>query len=77
MSSFDALIRFVDSNGQTQHGNIAPYSPQSQIVGSEVEVLSGNIADGFTKTGKSAIVKSVRNDAFFMRTSNTNLFCSC
>lgn len=61
MSSFNYLVRFVDSNGQTRYGNLSSYKPTSEIVGSEVEVLSGSIEDGFTKTGETATIKSVRS----------------
>ncbi|KFY82532.1 hypothetical protein V500_10480 [Pseudogymnoascus sp. VKM F-4518 (FW-2643)] len=59
MSSFNYLVRFIDSNGQTRYGNLYSYKPTSEIVGSEVDVLSGSIEDGFTKTSEAATVKTL------------------
>jgi transcription initiation factor TFIIH subunit 2 len=61
MSSFNYLVRFINSNGQTRYGNLSSYKPTSEIVGSEVEVLSGSIENGFTKTSEAATVKTVRS----------------
>jgi hypothetical protein len=60
MSSFNYLLRFVDSAGQTRYGNLAAYKPTSEIVGSEVNVLSGSIEEGFSAAGETATVASVR-----------------
>ncbi|KAL5349985.1 hypothetical protein ACLOAV_005021 [Pseudogymnoascus australis] len=59
MSPFNYLVRFISSKGQTRYGNLSSYKPTSEIVGSEVNVLSGSIEDGFTKTSEAATVKTL------------------
>ena len=59
MSSFNYLVRFVDTNGQTRYGDLVSYKPTSEIEGSEVDVLSGSIETGFEKTGEKATIKNL------------------
>jgi hypothetical protein len=59
MATFDYLVRFEDSTGAVRYGNQASYRPTSEIVGSEVEVLSGDISSGFKKTGEKAKIAKV------------------
>jgi transcription initiation factor TFIIH subunit 2 len=59
MATFDYLVRFEDSTGAVRYGNQASYRPTPEIVGSEVEVLSGDISSGFKKTGEKAKIAKV------------------
>jgi transcription initiation factor TFIIH subunit 2 len=57
--AFERLIRFVSSDGQTQYGNLPKQLPTKEIEGSEVEILKGDIENGFEQTGQKATVKKV------------------
>jgi transcription initiation factor TFIIH subunit 2 len=57
--SFERLIRFKSKDGKTYHGNLPKETPSAEIVGSEVETLEGDIANGFKKTGQKAHVSEV------------------
>ncbi len=57
--AFERLIRFVDETDKVQYGNLAEELPTKQIAGSVVEVVEGSVESGFSKTGKTAKVKSV------------------
>jgi len=68
MSSFNYLLRFLDSAGQTRYGNLVSYKPTSEIVGSVVTVLSGSIEEGFSATGETATVVRVRPPQYLLDT---------
>ncbi|KAF2129124.1 hypothetical protein P153DRAFT_423497 [Dothidotthia symphoricarpi CBS 119687] len=50
-ATFDRLIRFEAEDGKTYYGDLVKEVPTREIEGSEVEVLEGDIASGFKKTG--------------------------
>lgn len=58
--SFDRLIRFVDDEGKTSFGNLEKASAANDIVGTKVQVLQGNLENGFTKTDEKRVVQKVR-----------------
>ncbi len=58
--SFDHLIRFVDDKGAVRYGNLDKVVAVKSIVGSKVQLLSGNFDDGFQRTDDEATVHQVR-----------------
>ena len=54
--SFDRFIRFVDENNVILYGNLLEALPSEKILGLEVEILSGNPKEGFSKTSQKATV---------------------
>ncbi|KAF2710997.1 hypothetical protein K504DRAFT_481012 [Pleomassaria siparia CBS 279.74] len=57
--SFERLIRFEADDGKTYYGNLNRETPTLEIEGSKVEVLSGDVKEGFRKTGGEAIVSKL------------------
>jgi transcription initiation factor TFIIH subunit 2 len=57
--AFERLIRFVADDGKTYYGNLTKETPTLEIEGSKVEVISGDIDSGFSKTGSEATVSKV------------------
>lgn len=57
--SFDRLIRFVNEDGKKVYGNLESPLPADQIVGLEVQLVTGSLEDGFQKTDRRATVKRV------------------
>jgi transcription initiation factor TFIIH subunit 2 len=57
--AFERLIRFVANDGKTYYGNLTKETPTMEIEGSEVEIISGDIESGFSKTGSEAVVSKV------------------
>ncbi|KAF2158386.1 hypothetical protein M409DRAFT_71669 [Zasmidium cellare ATCC 36951] len=55
-SGFERLIRFEDNNTQEQWGNLSEEPKGSSLKGASVELLSGSLQQGFTKTGKQGTV---------------------
>ena len=58
---FRRLIRFVDSAGGVQYGDLAPEIKTDKIEGSTVDIVSGSINDGFVNTGQQTTVEKVRD----------------
>ncbi|KAF2180247.1 hypothetical protein K469DRAFT_693401 [Zopfia rhizophila CBS 207.26] len=57
--AFERLIRFVADDGKTYYGNLTKETPTLEIEGSKVEVLSGDVATGFSKTSNQATVSKL------------------
>lgn len=57
--SFERLIRFKSKDGKTYHGNLPEETSSAKIEGSEVEILEGDISNGFKKTGQKVHVSEV------------------
>ena len=57
--TFERLIRFKSKDGKTYHGNLPKETASAEIEGSEVEILEGDITNGFKKTGQKAHVGEV------------------
>lgn len=57
--SFDRLIRYIDDQGRTLYGNLDEALPYHEIIGREVQVVSGSLEDGFTKSSQKARVSKV------------------
>ncbi|KAF2264262.1 hypothetical protein CC78DRAFT_568399 [Lojkania enalia] len=57
--AFERLIRFVAGDGKTYYGNLTKETPTVEIEGSNVEILSGDIQSGLSKTGKEATVSKL------------------
>jgi transcription initiation factor TFIIH subunit 2 len=70
--SFERLIRFKANDGKTYKGNLSKETPTEEIVGSEVEILEGDIKSGFKKTGQKAQVSEVRLSDSFHCTRHSN-----
>ena len=49
------------------YGNLEQALPSQKIVGLEVQILSGNIEDGFRKTENRTTVKKVRTSSSAQR----------
>lgn len=56
---FERLIRFESIDGATVYGDVTDASALKNLVGATVNVLDGNLQDGFTKTARTATVKKV------------------
>ena len=57
---FERLVRFEADGGEEMYGDLPGSSIDSDsIVGSTVEVLKGDFAAGFAKTGAKATVRKV------------------
>jgi len=48
--AFERLIRFENEKGHVVYGNLEKEIPTKEIEGSVVEVIDGNIENGFSKT---------------------------
>jgi transcription initiation factor TFIIH subunit 2 len=59
MASFSHLIRFQSDDGKTYYGDLTKEVPTREIEGSEVEVLEGDVARGFQKSGSKAKVEKL------------------
>jgi len=57
--AFERLIRFENEKGHVVYGNLEKEIPTKEIEGSVVEVIDGNIENGFSKTSQKATVKKV------------------
>ena len=68
--AFDRLIRFVNEDDKVLYGNLDQVYHSRDIIGLEVEVLGGNLKDGFTKTSNRAKVKKVRDANSLLNVSN-------
>lgn len=64
--AFERLIRFVDQDDQKIYGYLETSLPADQIVGLEVQVISGSLEAGFVRTDQRATVKKVRSLGFSM-----------
>jgi transcription initiation factor TFIIH subunit 2 len=58
-SSFERLIRFETADGKTVYGNLEKETPTREIEGTEVEVLSGDVKSGFSKSGERVKVNKL------------------
>ncbi|ORY10579.1 hypothetical protein BCR34DRAFT_674184 [Clohesyomyces aquaticus] len=56
---FERLIRFVAGDDKTYYGNLTKETPTREIQGSEVDLLSGDVKTGFSKTGERATVSKL------------------
>jgi len=59
MAAFERLIRFQTADGSVKYGNLEKEVPTTQIEGSEVEVLDGDVKSGLKKTGGKAKVQKL------------------
>lgn len=57
--SFDRLIRFLDQDGKPSYGNLSKDVDVKSIEGSDVQMVFGNIDDGFRITSEKAHVMKV------------------
>lgn len=56
---FSRLIRFVDTDGATNFGDLGNDLKVQAETGVEVEVLTGSISKGFEKNGERKKIKQV------------------
>ncbi|KAJ3494221.1 hypothetical protein NLG97_g4217 [Lecanicillium saksenae] len=56
---FERLVRFEADDGTTLYGDVTDASAVSNLVGTSVTVLDGNLEDGFSKTSRTATIKKV------------------
>ncbi len=56
--SFQRLVRFVNAQGTTSFGDLKS-EPTSDLTGAEVEVLEGDIENGFRGTGRTDKIQKV------------------
>lgn len=59
MAAFERLIRFQTSEGKTVYGNLEKETPTREIEGSNVEILEGDVKQGFKRTGGKATVSKL------------------
>lgn len=59
MAAFSHLIRFEADDGKTYYGDLAKETPTREIQGKEVDVLEGDVKNGFGKTGSKATVSKL------------------
>ncbi|KAH7393043.1 hypothetical protein BKA66DRAFT_487078 [Pyrenochaeta sp. MPI-SDFR-AT-0127] len=59
MAAFERLIRFQADDGKIVYGNLEKETPTRDIQGSQVEVLEGDVKNGFKKTGGKATVSKL------------------
>ncbi|RFU27358.1 hypothetical protein B7463_g8980, partial [Scytalidium lignicola] len=57
---FDYLLRFVDTQGDVVYGNLPEQISLDDLVGSKVQLLTGDPLTGFQKTDETRTVKNVR-----------------
>lgn len=58
--TFERLVRFESDDGTTLYGDVTDASAVSNLAGATVNVLDGNLENGFSKTTRTATIKKVR-----------------
>lgn len=56
--AFTRLIRFVDEQDHISYGDLQSEWSETKTIGSEVQILDGNLQSGFTRTDRKAKIKT-------------------
>lgn len=57
--SFKWLVRYTNTSGETNYGDLKNEPGNGSLEGAEVEVLSGDLDAGWSKTGKTEKIQKV------------------
>ncbi len=57
--TFERLVRFQSDDGHTLYGDVTDASAVASLVGATVNVLDGNLENGFVQTTRTAVVRKV------------------
>ena len=62
--SFKWLVRYTNTSGETNYGDLKTEPGNGSLEGAEVEVLSGDLESGWSKTGKTDKIGKVFGELF-------------